>query len=96
MAYTLDIDIMQLTYFDQFVAENFTRCLFRYSAHLSQYVKDIFLLKLEDEERSILSAISANALAEPFRVKPDQCSNFSVKVNLKLSNLPTSVSTVDP
>ena len=35
VAYTLDIDIMALTFFDQFVAENLTRCIFRYSASLS-------------------------------------------------------------
>ena len=32
--FTLDIDLMALTFYDQFIAENFTRCLFRYSAHL--------------------------------------------------------------
>lgn len=47
--YTLDIDLMQLCFFDQFVAENFTRCLFRYSAHLAEYVRDVFFLKVEDE-----------------------------------------------
>ena len=51
--FTLDIDLMALTFYDQFVAENFTRCLFRYYAHLSDYVREVFLLRLEDEERSM-------------------------------------------
>ena len=59
-------------------------------------MRDIFLLKLEDEERSIRSSISTDALTEPFKINTDKCDNFSVKVNLKLSNLPTSVNTVDP
>ena len=97
VAYTLDIDLMALTFYDQFVAENFTRCIFRYSAHLSDYVREVFLLRVEDEERSLRAAFAPqNALTEKFHVKPEQCRNFSVKVNLKLSNYPMAVNSVDP
>ena len=51
--YILDIDLMKLTFFSQFVAENFVRCLFRYYPHLSEYVKEIFLAKVLEEERMI-------------------------------------------
>ena len=54
------------------------------------------MLRLEDEERSLRSAISTAGLTDIFHLKKEGCSNFSVKVNLKLSNLPTAVNTVDP
>ena len=47
--YTLDLDLTHLCFFDQFVAENLTRCLFRYLAQISDYVRDVFILKVEDE-----------------------------------------------
>jgi len=59
--YTLDIDLMQLCFFDQFVAENFTRCIFRYSAHLSEYVRDVFFLRVEDEERTLRAQTTVGA-----------------------------------
>ena len=37
---------VQLIYYNQFVAENFMRCIFRYYGHLSDYVKDVFGLKM--------------------------------------------------
>ena len=46
----MEIDLMHLAYYNQFVAENFTRCIFRYYGYLAEYVKDIFLAKVEDEE----------------------------------------------
>ena len=87
---------MALIFYDQFVAENLTRCIFRFSANLSDYVKDVFLLKLEDEERALRASISTLGLTEPYHLHPDQSKNFSVKVNLKLSNYPTAINTVDP
>ena len=65
-------------------------------AHLSEYVREVFLLRLENEERQQRSQISIKGLTNTFQLKKESCCNFSVKVNLKLSNLPTAVSTVDP
>jgi len=63
---------------------------------LSEYVREVFLLRLENEERSQRTQISISGLTNTFNLKKESCSNFSVKVNLKLSNLPTAVNTVDP
>ena len=71
--FTLDIDLMQLIYYNQFVAENFMRCIFRYYGHLSDYVKDIFGLKIQDEE---------NLDFEGNELLMKSWDKFSVKVNL--------------
>jgi hypothetical protein len=42
-ALDLDIDLIKMIHFDQFLADNFIRCFFRYYPKLSQYVKDVFL-----------------------------------------------------
>ena len=77
VAYTLDIDLMVLTFFDQFVAENLTRCIFRYSAQLSDYVREVFLRRVEDEERSLRSSFAQpQTLTEKFNLKPEQCRYF--------------------
>ena len=39
----LDLDIIKMIHFDQFLAENFIRCFFRYYPKLSNYVKDVYL-----------------------------------------------------
>ena len=85
--FTMDIDLMHLTYYNQFVAENFIRCIFRYYGHLADYVKDIFQAKVENEE---------NLSFEESEMLQKSWDNFSVKVNLKLTNLPTAVDQVDP
>ena len=85
--FTLDIDLMHLTHYNQFVAENFIRCIFRYYGHLADYVKDIFQIKVENEE---------NLSFEESEMLQKSWENFSVKVNLKLTNLPTAIDQVDP
>ena len=42
-ALDLDIDLIKMIHFDQFLADNFIRCFFRYYPKLSQYVKEVFL-----------------------------------------------------
>ena len=85
--FTLDIDLMQLIYFNQFVAENFMRCIFRYYGHLPDYVKETFATKIQEEE---------NMDQEQSQRMMQSWDKFSVKVNLKLSNLPTAIDKVDP
>ena len=42
VALDFDIDLIKMIHFDQFLADNFIRCFFRYYPKLSEYVKDIF------------------------------------------------------
>ena len=42
MALNFDIDLIKMIHFDQFLADNFIRCFFRYYSKMSEYVKDIF------------------------------------------------------
>ena len=63
------------------------RCIFRYYGHLSDYVKDIFGLKIQDEE---------NLDFEANELLMKSWDKFSVKVNLKLTNLPYTIDQVDP
>jgi hypothetical protein len=46
----LEIDLQHLIYWDQFVGENFIRCIFRYYPCLSNYIREIFMLKLEEDQ----------------------------------------------
>ena len=39
----LDIDLIKMIHFDQFLADNLIRCFFRYYPKLAQYVKEVFL-----------------------------------------------------
>jgi hypothetical protein len=42
VALDFDIDLIKMIFFDQFLADNFIRCFFRYYPKLSEYVKDAF------------------------------------------------------
>ena len=42
VALNFDIDLIKMIHFDQFLADNFIRCFFRYYPKMSEYVKDIF------------------------------------------------------
>jgi hypothetical protein len=46
----LEIDLQHLVYWDSFVGENFIRCVFRYYPCLSNYVREVFLLRLEEDQ----------------------------------------------
>jgi len=46
----LEIDLQHLVYWDQFVGENFIRCIFRYYPALSSYIKEVFLHKLQEDQ----------------------------------------------
>ena len=63
---------------------------------MSEYVREVFLLRVEDEEQSLRTTFTPDALTDKFRLKPEEVKNFSVKVNLKLSNYPMAVNSVDP
>ena len=91
--FILDLDLMHMIHYSQFVAENFSRCIFRYSPHLSTYVRDTFLLKLEEEEKKVRASVLRDF---SYRLPQAAWDHFSVKVNLKLSNFPVAVDRVDP
>jgi hypothetical protein len=42
VALDFDVDLINMIFFDQFLADNFIRCFFRYYPKLSEYVKDVF------------------------------------------------------
>lgn len=70
----LSLDFLQMVYSDSFLGENFFRCFFRYYPLLSEYVKQIFVQLLREEEGEV-------AAQKAFE-------NLAVKVHLKLMNFP--------
>lgn len=91
--FILDLDLMHMIHYSQFVGENFARCIFRYTPHLSTYVRDTFLLKLEEEEKKVRASVLRDF---NWRLPQSAWEHFSVKTNLKLSNFPLSVDRVNP
>jgi len=53
VALDFDIDLIKMIHYDQFLADNFIRCFFRYYPKLSEYVKEVF--KEGYREQSIIS-----------------------------------------
>ena len=45
----IEIDLIKMIYYDQFLAENFIRCFFRYYTQLPTYLKEIFLDNYRDD-----------------------------------------------
>ncbi len=45
-----DLDLIKMIHFDQFLADNFIRCFFRYYPKLSDYVKEVFIDGYRDQE----------------------------------------------
>ena len=43
VALELDIDLIKMIHYDQFLADNFIRCFFRYYAKMPRYIKDVFV-----------------------------------------------------
>jgi hypothetical protein len=46
----LEIDLIKMSHFDQFLADNFVRCFFRYYSKLPQYAKEVYLEALLESE----------------------------------------------
>jgi len=68
----LELDLTEMVYSNQFLGENFIKCIFRYFAYLPEYLTEVLLEKIKLEN-------------------PRAPTNFTLRVNLKLTNLPTCV-----
>jgi len=56
----LDIDLIKMIHFDQFLADNFIRCFFRYYPKLSLYIKEVFIECFREENLMKIKETSLN------------------------------------
>ncbi|CDW78228.1 UNKNOWN [Stylonychia lemnae] len=98
----LEIDLMNMIYFDQFLAENFIRCFFRYYPKLSIYIKEVFIEIYTQEQMTLIKHTSQNSAQQyerehQFKMKvADLEMGMVIKLNLRISHFPYFINQIDP
>jgi len=92
----IDLDLTHMVYWDQFMGENFIKCIFRYYPLVPSFVTDIFIQKLAEEDPKLYAKLQSRLKKKGTYQELYVSDLIVLRVNLKLSNLPYAVDKVNP